>query len=279
MRRFVAERPATLEVQFTAQDGTATDPSPDTATVTIARADGTPIVTAAAATNGAAAGQFTYALSAAQTASLDVLDVAWVSSLGTVRDTVEIAGGVWFEVADARADGPPLDSATKYPAARIIAAREAAEDAIEQACGCAFVPRYRREALIGDGTVSLLLPVPRLRTVRAVTIDGTALTQAELDALTLHPEGVIEAASAWPDGSDIVVAWEHGLDRPPGRGPRVCRSLAKSYLVGGAADERATSITTEDGTFSMVTAGVRGAQFSLPEVNAYVAEHRMPVIA
>jgi hypothetical protein len=61
-------------------DEVGTDPSPDSATVTITRADGTPVVTAATAVNGPNGG-FSYTLVPAQTALLDTLTATWTFTL------------------------------------------------------------------------------------------------------------------------------------------------------------------------------------------------------
>ena len=49
-----------------------------------------------------------------------------------------------FTVAQARAMSPLADT-VKYSTQKIIDARTLVETALEDACGVAFVPRYRRE--------------------------------------------------------------------------------------------------------------------------------------
>jgi hypothetical protein len=51
---------------------------------------------------------------------------------------------------------------------------------------------------------------------------------------------------------------------------------AVRYLVvDSPASDRAISVTNEDGTTqSLVVSGVRGALFSIPELNVIVSEHR-----
>jgi hypothetical protein len=69
VQRIVRGRSATLTHTFYS-DAAATDPSPDVTTVTITRADGTAVVTAAATTE-AGTGVVTYTVTPAQTALLD----------------------------------------------------------------------------------------------------------------------------------------------------------------------------------------------------------------
>jgi hypothetical protein len=118
-------------------DEVGTDPSPDSATVTITRADGTPVVTEATAVNGPNGG-FSYTLVPAQTALLDTLTATWSFMLNgrlqSLRDQVEIVGGYHFDLNELR-QMPPLSDATTYTTAKLLNARTLAETTIEQACG------------------------------------------------------------------------------------------------------------------------------------------------
>ena len=91
---------ATLSITVYA-DGVLADPG--VTTVTIARLDGSAVATDAATTGtGAAARE--YALTAAETAALDVLAVTWqTANHGVLRQVVEIVGGVLFTIRQARA--------------------------------------------------------------------------------------------------------------------------------------------------------------------------------
>src|SRR4051812_24613083 len=108
MERIVQGRSATLAQTFQS-NGIFTDPSPDTATVTITRDDGTTVVSGATATD-AGTGQVTYTVTPAQTALLDGWTVTWTATFGgqaqTFKQRVEVAGDVLFSVADALAVAP-----------------------------------------------------------------------------------------------------------------------------------------------------------------------------
>lgn len=272
MQRILKDTPCTLSTTFTT-DGTATDPAPDTATVTITRDDGTAIVTAAAAT-GTGVGSFSYSLSAAQNNLLDTLTVKWTSSLGTIASTVEVVGGFLFSIAQARSLDP-LNNATRYPTQAIIDARTLAETALEEACGVAFVPRYRREPLSGTGGTELILSQPRITAIRSMSLAGTALTAGELAAVVPSGPGVIYTLNGWTRGfGNYSIAYEHGYVSPPPRVTNAALLLARRYLVDSPVSDRATSMTTDDGTTQfLVTAGVRQAVFDIPEANAVVAQY------
>jgi hypothetical protein len=275
MDRYLQSTAATLSVTFSV-DGTGTNPSPDSATVTVTRADGTAVVTNAAATD-AGTGVFTYTLTPAQTAQLDQLTVAWTATLNGVAQTLttraEIVGGFLFSIADARAV-KPLENTTTFTTAKIVAARTLAEQALEDACGVAFVPRYTRETLTGYGATTLVARWPRVRTVRSATVDDTALTVGELADLKVLPSGEIYNPGRWTNGfASTVVAYEHGYDSPPLRVSRACLLLAKNWLVDGPIDDRATSLSTDDGIVTLATPGLRGSTFGIPEVEAVVQEY------
>jgi hypothetical protein len=261
-------------------DGVGTDPTPDTATVEITRADGTVLVASTAATNVAGLGNeglFSFPLTTTHTALLDRLTVRWTSNLGTVTTYVEVAGGFLFSTAEALADSE-LDG---KDAADIAAARTKAERKLEQLCGVAFVPRYERERITGSVRVNawnLQLKWSNVRSIRSASVAGTALTAAEL--LTVVPNGgwlyypAGWATGAWGAVGDITVSYEHGLDSPPPDGDRACLRLAKHYLTDWTADDRALRLDTEAGSYVMAVAGRGGSHVGIPEVDEFINDNR-----
>ena len=261
LERIERNTPGTLRKQWY-EDGVAVDPG--TVTIGITRADGTVLVAAGTATSGATTNPRTYNLGTAQTALLDHLTVTWTSTLkGTLLSYVEIVGGFLFSIADALAD-----SEITATAAKIAAARTTAEQAFEDVTGVAFVPRYARETANGDGTNRLSVRWPRIRSFRAATVDGTALTATEI--LTVVPQLTgLYYPSGWTSGyGNVVVGYEHGFDYPPQEVSRAVLRLAKHYLTDWAADDRAMRIDTDAGSYVMATAGRAGFDFGIPEVDA-----------
>jgi len=279
LQRVLKATTTTLSVTFTV-DGIPTDPSPATATVTITRADGTVIVTSGTAVR-TGAGVFTYTLSSAQTTNLDILTAAWTSSLGTISTITEIVGGFLFTIADARADST-LSDVAKYPTALIQAARTVAEEVLERACGVAFVPRYHRETLDGSGTTDLAPSWPRVSSVTAASVDGTALAAGDLTGLVAYSSGGIYNLNGWYGGrGNVTISYTHGYPYAPGRVGLAALKLARRYLVDSPVSDRATSMSTPDGgTQFFVTAGVRSAITDIPEANAVIQEYSLiPAIA
>ena len=280
MQRVARGRSATITQTFY-EDGVPADPSPDSATVTITRDDGTAIATDAATTN-VGVGAVSYTLTPSDLADLDLLTVTWKATFGgqeqTYTDTIEVVGGFLFTIAQARAS-TPLNDTVKFSTQQIIDARTLVETALEDACGVAFVPRYRREAVSGSGTRNLLLSMPRVTAVRPASVDGTDFTLGELAGVVPSGPGVIYAQNGWARGfGNYTVAYEHGWPSPPPRISQAALRWARHILAGTSQiDERYTSVSNDVGTFSLATPGLRGSVTGLPEVDAAIAEYSLRV--
>lgn len=278
--RILSARPATLAVTFTDAAGQTTDPGE--VKVTITREDGTAIVTDAAA-DGSGVAPRTYALTGAQTTTLDTLTAVWTSAtLGTLTTKVEIVGDRLFSVAEARAfDKGQLSSASKYPDAAILTALARIEDDFQRICGVSFIPRYRRVVMSGSGRDALLAPDLRISVVRSIeTRSGTtwtAFSQDQLDDVVFDGAGILvrEMFGPWPSGRrNIRVGYEYGWDMPPEKIRRAALKVLVAELVPSNLNDRATSETTENASYAYATAGrVTNpwsvmAHYGIPEVDA-----------
>lgn len=277
MDRILQGTQASIGVQF-AVDGTNTDPSPDTATVTITRADGTALLTAQDATQ-TGVGSFGYTLTPTDTALLDTLTAAWTATINgaaqTVRTQVEIVGGFLCSLADLRALDP-LQNTTEYTTARLLRARTQAEVAIEKWCG-AFVPRYRYRTFAGVRDTLLNVGDPYVTSVRSASVYGTALTETVLDAIIVDGSWITGMSNWYP--GPVAVGYEYGRPFAPADAARPTALLARWYLVESPTDDRYTSISNDFGTFTLTTPGVRGAYTALPEVNAFIESERLIPVA
>lgn len=239
--------------------------------VTVRRLDGTVVTTGP----GVVGTPGSYTFTVPGQATLDTLVVEWVAtSIGgavvTATDYVEIVGGYLFGLAEARAQPPPLDS-TRYPTATLAQKRVEVEQECETICGRAFVPRFRRVALSGSGSSTLLLPDGDVRALRAVSIGGTALTLAELGAVSTLASGVLDRAGGyWPaGGNNIVVEYETGMDYPPEeiRMAAMLRLRSRLSMTSSGVPDRAISWSAQDGgtyRISLPTAATTG----VPDVDA-----------
>jgi hypothetical protein len=273
LERVQQNTPLTLSQQWY-EGGVAVDPG--TVTIGIVRADGTELVAPATATSGSGTAARAYNLTTTHTALLDRLTVTWTSTLkGTLTSIVEVVGGFLFSISDFRALGTAYANTTNYPTTTVVDMRTTVEQALEDACGVAFVPRYERETV--NGTYSTLLPVKwaRVRTLRDVTVDDVAGTVADYVALR---EGMLYGTSYWARGyGNVTVGYEHGHDTPPMRIKRAALILAKRWITPGSADDRAINVSNETGTYALFQAGVRGHQFDVPEVQAAVDQYSLAV--
>ncbi len=201
--------------------------SAGTVTVDVARADGTAIATGAA-TAGASSAPRTYSLAASNNTLLDLITATWKesgSTLGVTRH--EVVGGFYFSLAEMEAFDSSLGDITDGGTvqAKAVRVRNEVERECERVTGAAWVPRFSRVRVDGSGTTQLVLPegVWNPRSVRAVwdysdATTFTAYTAAELAAIHLKSNGLLlrRDSTVWAGGcSNLVLAVEHGYDRPP----------------------------------------------------------------
>lgn len=246
------------------QGGVVADPG--TTTIGITRDDGTVLVAPGAATSGSGAAARTYNLTTAHTGLLDKLTVHWTTAnLGTSDLEVEVVGDFLFTAAEGMAVVPGKTDA------EVEQARIKAEQDIERACRVAFVPRYESQILSGDGTGFLQVRWPQVRSIRSITVGGTTVSVTDLEPT----QAGLYNPSGWTRGvSNVVVRYEHGYDPGEIQAGRAALRLAKHYLLGSPTDDRAVRMDTDVGSYALATAGMRGARFGIPEVDAFVQAER-----
>lgn len=181
----------------------------------------------------------------------------------------------WFTIADARAlpgpNGGVLANAAKYPDAAIVAARATAQDAIEHAANVHFTRTVFVETIDGNGRCEVRLRAVRPLELTTVVVDGLTVADA-----VLYPDGRVYRAAGWPATTrrNIVVTGVAGYDSCPPRVAHAALLLTKRWLVDTHVSDRATTVTGQDGSSQyFVTAGVKGALFDVPEVNAVIEDY------
>ena len=245
-------------------------------TATLKRLDGTLVNTATAGHPGPS-GQYTYTVPAS--AVLDTQRLEWSGSFGgvaiTVYDYIEHVGGFLFGLAEARQRHRFLADVNRYPTTLLAAKRIEIENEFESICGQAFVPRYSRRALNGRGYEQLGTPDSMLRTLRSATVNGTALAQADLDAIAPLDQGVLRRPTGviWPAGYHNVIAeYEHGWDYPPPEVSEAAILRLRSRIAMTTTDipDRAISYTvTEGGTYRLSTPS--RDKTGIPEIDGVLA--------
>lgn len=281
MDRVVRGRGATLYHTFYV-NGVPTDPSPDAAKVTITTDEGVAVVTDADAIEEGTPGRVSYTLTPDQVAAVDRLTLTWTADFGgypqVFTDVVEIVGGVYFTIAEARALSP-LGDQTTYQQQDLVAARTAAEQAIEEECGLSFVPRYDRAVVNGDNTYGVRLPQPFVRSVRWAKVAGVT---RDVSQVTGGGAGYIYDTAWWPRGwGNIQVGYEHGMDAPPEGVKRAALQYARDLLVQASSQSIAPGaerIITDDGTI-VFGSGQATNRFAAAGVADALGPYRMPTIA
>lgn len=223
---------------FVGSDGeTATAPqSPPTCTVT--NEAGTVLTTPfVAAGNGT--GVYTAALlGASHTANLDRLRVVWTGTVTgagvqVYRDEVEVVASHWLSLGEIR-HSPDLADKTKYPATLLAEVRDEYADLMDKECGVAFVRRYQRDKLFGNGRARIPLTTLRPRAILSVTISGTT---ADPTAFDITDAGeLIYLAGVFPNSTDgsrnVIVTYEHGEEQPPRKLRREVLKCIRSECLG-----------------------------------------------
>jgi hypothetical protein len=271
----------TLTRQFSV-DEVLTDASGNV-TVAVKRLDGatTGIATPTGNATHTTTGTYTWPLSPSPL--LDAWTVDWTGTVGgvavTVRDYVEIVGGFYFGLAQARTE---LSIKPAVTSAQLAEKRTAVEQECEAICQRAFVPRFMRRRLSGTGTPSLGTAHRYLRTLRAVTVAGVAWSAPDVAAVTLTDDGrlVRPGAAIWPAGSgNIYVEYEYGQDFPPQNIVDASKTRLRSLLSrpSSGVPDRATSFSTPDGgVYRLSTPGRQ--KTGIPDVDGvyelYYRPHR-----
>jgi hypothetical protein len=248
-------------------DGTATNPSPDSTTIGIVRADGTEVVAPGTATVDAGTGVATYALTPTQTAELDILTATWTATFGGQPQSIsvdyEIVGGFLFSESQLRAHkvagGTPFSDATAYPDSKILEVREQVTDDFAERSGWTFTPRFARAELVGTGRRDLLVPDLKVQRVIAASIDGVALSADQLADLRVRSHGVItrKTVGVWTCDADVVISYVHGWERTPGAISNAAILRAAMILLPSPSSTVAMWTSPDGTTYSQDQAGQR----------------------
>lgn len=232
-------------------------------TVTVARSDGSAVVTDQTATlDPLTTSTYGRLLSITEVGQLDVLTAVWkVSGVQVATTLVEVVGRFYFTVAELRATAQAFQNqAQTWTSAKLAYYRQLAEEEAEWITGRAFVPRFRQVLVDGSGAQTLYLPDVGIREpIQGVAVDGVAFAQAALDALHLYPDGrlVAEDGDFWTYGQENTrVRYHYGWDAPPLQVRDAVMIRAREMALAGgpngtAIPSRATSMTVDSTTIEL----------------------------
>lgn len=272
MRRLLQNAAGDVSIQLRDSAGDVVAADSDTVTVVIVDSAGDALSSGTAVPSGTGATKlYSYPLSKTDTATLDRYTVTWTATVAGAESEFttyyEVVGGFLFAINQVRAAEPTLENTTKYTSDRIREVREQVEDVFESACRTAFRPKGRRVRLDGNGDTTLTLPDLYPRSIYSATIDGVDVTLSEI---VLYEAGFakLDNGSSWTAGKgNVVLHYAYGLDAPPEPIVEAAIRYAVTRLVKSPVNERATSESTDVGTFRLATAG-RDGQTGYPEIDA-----------
>lgn len=222
--------------------------------VRVLRLDGTVVTASTPATQPGGAGT-AYAFDVAPVAIVDTLVVEWTANAinGAVvveTDFVEVAGAYLFPLAECRALEPALEVG-RFSTEVLKRKRMETEAELDTITGQSFVRKFARATVSGTGGRYLLLPHINVRSVRSVSIGGTALTGGDLTAVKPLASGVLDRYPGyWPEGAANVTAeYEHGSDYAPEdlRVASMIRCRSRLTLTSSGIPNRAISWSAADG--------------------------------
>lgn len=244
--------------------------------VSATRLDGTVVDTREAVLNGTAYDYYFPGLDV-----LDDLAVTWSLTLGgdpmvLAGDRIEVVGGFYFGLAEARDIDRVLQNPTRFPTEMLIEKRIETENECERITGQAWVPRFCRQQVYSDGRGPLQLKWPNVRAVRAISVGGVAYGAPALASVRASPLGLLSRVSGWPDtrtltGEGVVVEYEHGHDVPDPEITRATKIRLKSLMLEGdsALPDRAERIVTVDASgSSVVYSSPTATKTGIPAVDA-----------
>lgn len=281
----------------------------DVGTVTIGIIDGNgdEVVAAGTATTESGTAETTsYSYSLASQANPDQLKVTWTRSdtSAILVDRIEVVGNLLFTETQARAFGAkadatsalkPLAAAAEYPDATLTDERDRIIDDLEYWTGRAWIPRYARLELNGNGGSILPLKNGLCRTadgyglnrparlndiaaLLSVTISGTAATLADIEVDSLRGN-LVHTTSSWTVGTvtapfNVVVEYVYGMPFPVDGVDRIALKILVDRLVPSAYPDRALRIDGEYGSMQLIQPGGPMKNVSrVPEVNDWVRRH------
>jgi hypothetical protein len=278
MNRALVNAPYTLEA--TVLSGTdPTDPSPDSATITVRRADGTAIITDSG-TNNTGTGTFARTLTSAQMALLDTLTAEWTVTVGAettvLRTYVEVVGGYLCPLTDLAAEFAQQSGEVDADYDRRLGQiRTTAEQRLENECGQAFVPRYSYERNRRVSNRRIRLGWPNLREVRSLDVDGYEYGSA-VDALTFGGSEMLAVGY----GSYATVGYEHGHDFPDERVRNAVVLAAREMFASTSATSGGYVVRREaDGQAVTYASPSSAGGFLDPGLRSLVRDLQRPLVA
>lgn len=241
---------------------------PASCTVTVTRGATTISTGAADRTDNVYAYEFT------TPADLGPLTVSWDfagATVGDITQTVEVVDRRACTMADLNAVLGKAGTVPSYPEAARRVALQLAIEAFEREARQVFTRRQTTETIVTrEAGEELVINGANLRELVSLTCESWSGTVADID---LDDDALI---GTWFPAGTWTAVYEHGPDYPPADVPRAIALIASSILADGPWDDRGYAVDDGTGLMRLLTAGVSGAAFSIPEVESALQRHRDP---
>lgn len=274
VERVTRGTPATLTATF--RTGEIPADADGIVTVTIVKADGTAFASGEA-THSGVPDSGTYSFNIVGSPTLNVLAATWAGDINgaaaTVTTSVEVVGGTYFTISELRAVDTVLADETKYPLSALQETRAEVETEFERICNRAFVPRFARETVTGEGTDTIRLR--KYEPLSILTIDGVVADDSLFESDGYRALSYI-ARTTWSGRTRYVLEYEYGTPNVPIDIKNAALRRARGKLVSGRSriDERATVMSIPDfGTFNLSTPGKGGAYTGIPDIDLVLNDY------
>lgn len=280
--RILAGMPADIELVFGSNSEDLPDPTA-AGTVVITDEDGNTVVASSAPDIVAGRARLRKTLTGAQLANVNLLTatwagITWQGEAGLSFETNhEVVRSFLFTIDEARRwDNGALKDEEEYPFEELRWARDRITDAFCDILKFELGRRARRDIVDGPGESTLWLNRTRVHSLRSTAIRAsgstswTALTSGELADVQVSPHGrlVRESLGSWTAGyRNVKTVVEVGADPIPLELKRAGLMVLREAIVNSDLPMRATSQSSEIGSFSLATAGLRGSFFGIPLVD------------
>lgn len=169
-----------------------------------------------------------------------------------------------------RNKAPDVDEAIRLGALNV------AISSFERAAGRVFFPRTQTDKIHADCWDHVLrLPISYSEVTDLASIDGP---DGSIDVGGVTSRGRrLYTAAGWPAGT-YTVTYTYGPDTREDFISRAIVLIATSILADGPWDDRGYAVDDGTGLVRLLTAGVSGATFSIPEVQSALMLVRVPLV-
>lgn len=242
---------------------------PFTGTVTAsATRDG---ITNTALTVTESGGVYSATVPVALTGTAGVVRVTWTKGSESVVTSVDVRSSMASLdklLQGSLANGSKTVTST-YPDWKRFRAISDALLELERECRVCLAPRVSQVTVTGGPGTEITFDEAYVRRVIACSDTSVDLDTATLDT----PSSTLTLAAPVTGPVEFVI--EHGEQRMEADVQRAVVLLAGARLANGPADDRGFLIHSEFGPVRALTAGVGGAKFSIPDVEATYKRHRV----